>query len=188
MVQIACYSYSNRLVPSVRLTAAVSSAKSLPKPSNICLYHSVHLQASLLTLAPPSLSPTGEASMDSGKKSSIFSAAFSPMCNPRAGRRVRPPVKLSTQSARPSAFGIPWSLKPDDTTSNSVEASTSASAIHKLDNQINTQRNNRLTYQNFKLETVLSVCLILLASAGKELITSPTIFDHVKVYSRCSVM
>ncbi|PLW06869.1 hypothetical protein PCANC_27822 [Puccinia coronata f. sp. avenae] len=59
----------------------------------------------------------------------------------------------------------------DDATSNSVEASTSASSIHKLDNQINTQRNNRLTYQNFKLETVLSECLILLASAGKE-------FDH----------
>ncbi|PLW56210.1 hypothetical protein PCANC_02036 [Puccinia coronata f. sp. avenae] len=59
----------------------------------------------------------------------------------------------------------------DDTTSNSVEASTSASAIHKLDNQINTQRNSRLTYQNFKLETVLSEGLILLASAGKE-------FDH----------
>ncbi|PLW38176.1 hypothetical protein PCASD_09484 [Puccinia coronata f. sp. avenae] len=99
-----------------------SRVLSLPSPSQwgispirspvTCTPNRLVPLTSLLTLAPPSLSPTGEASMDNGGKSSIFSAAFSPICNPRAGRRVRPPVKLSTRSARPSAFGIPRSLKP----------------------------------------------------------------------------
>jgi len=49
-------------------------------------------------------------------------------------------------------------------------------ATHHLENQ-SAERNNRLTYHNFKLDTVLSEGVLLLASAGKE-------FDHQSTHLR----
>ncbi|KNZ51581.1 hypothetical protein VP01_389g1 [Puccinia sorghi] len=90
---------------------SISFVSSMSLTPNVHLYHFFPPRALLPTLALSSLSLIDAISMENGKKLSIYSSGFYSTFDQKAGRHVRLPMKLLTQSAKLPEYGILLPLK-----------------------------------------------------------------------------
>ncbi|KAA1101050.1 TATA-binding protein-associated factor mot1 [Puccinia graminis f. sp. tritici] len=162
--------------PSVRLTAA----RQLGQIAAQTIQHSSPSFVSSTSLAPnvgPSITQSEWRGVD-GEWQEIVNLLSRILPYLRSKSWETRQAASEAVDAICKAVGI-WDPSPteilNDAASNPNEKPAS-SITHDLENQ-NARRENLLTYQNFKLDNVLSEGIILLASAGKE-------FDHQSNYLR----